>query len=91
MATTTTPQGYATHASSFTSTRTLAGPLSFHRSSSGGTGTGQDLGLCALDLLASANLLNHFGQVEDVSNFTVTPVCLQKGASSFSSPPFAAG
>eukprot|EP00730_Choanoeca_flexa_P009307 TRINITY_DN12626_c0_g1_i1.p1 TRINITY_DN12626_c0_g1~~TRINITY_DN12626_c0_g1_i1.p1 ORF type:complete len:662 (+),score=190.22 TRINITY_DN12626_c0_g1_i1:1794-3779(+) len=37
-----------------------------------------DLDLCALDILSSAGLINHFGQVDDVSKVTVHPICLEK-------------
>ncbi|EDQ89665.1 uncharacterized protein MONBRDRAFT_25241 [Monosiga brevicollis MX1] len=37
-----------------------------------------DAGLCALDLLSSANVINHFGQVMDLDKIHVVPICLQK-------------
>ncbi|KAM6946400.1 double-strand break repair protein MRE11 [Aplochiton taeniatus] len=40
--------------------------------------TGSD-GLCALDLLSSAGLVNHFGRSQSVERIEISPVLLQKG------------
>uniref|UniRef100_A0A8C7GE29 Double-strand break repair protein MRE11 n=1 Tax=Oncorhynchus kisutch TaxID=8019 RepID=A0A8C7GE29_ONCKI len=41
--------------------------------------TGAD-GLCALDLLSSAGLVNHFGRSQSVERIEISPVLLQKGS-----------
>ncbi|XP_062329155.1 double-strand break repair protein MRE11 isoform X1 [Osmerus eperlanus] len=41
--------------------------------------TGAD-GLCALDLLSSAGLVNHFGRSQSVEKIEISPVLLQKGS-----------
>uniref|UniRef100_A0A6Q2Y3R6 Double-strand break repair protein n=1 Tax=Esox lucius TaxID=8010 RepID=A0A6Q2Y3R6_ESOLU len=40
--------------------------------------TGAD-GLCALDILSSAGLINHFGRSQSVERIEISPVLLQKG------------
>uniref|UniRef100_A0A674BD38 Double-strand break repair protein n=1 Tax=Salmo trutta TaxID=8032 RepID=A0A674BD38_SALTR len=37
-------------------------------------------GLCALDLLSSAGLVNHFGRSQSVERIEISPVLLQKGS-----------
>ncbi|KAJ7995330.1 hypothetical protein DPEC_G00243430 [Dallia pectoralis] len=41
--------------------------------------TGAD-GLCALDILSSAGLINHFGRSQSVERIEISPVLLQKGS-----------
>lgn len=36
-------------------------------------------GLCALDLLSAAGLVNHFGHSQSVEKIEISPILMQKG------------